>query len=111
MKKRNFKIYVFLSVAIIILGLFLLLYDKKVFVPGSLTETPENWLWNGWIIMFVGMAMLLHGLFIKWTISKERSRNQSTTDPPSTELIENTIYFSDKSDKDTYSIKLNQNPE
>ena len=108
MKKYGFSLFIFLSIAIIILGLIFLLLDKKAFVPGFVNDTQENWIWNGWAIMLVGLGMLLFGFFIKWIIRREQSDNQQTIDLPPLEFVDDTTSISHRPDKNTYIVKLDQ---
>ena len=50
MVKRNFLIFVLLSLTIVLMGVIFLFLDKDMFIPGFTNDTRENIIVNGWPI-------------------------------------------------------------
>ena len=81
-KKHGFKIFVFLSIAIIVLGLLFLLFDKKTYFPGVVFGISENQFWDGRGMIVMGSVMLLFGLLLKWVIKRDKSDNGNDINLP-----------------------------
>ena len=91
MRKYGFRIFVFSSIAIIVLGLLFLLFDKKTYFPGVVLGISENQFWDGKGIIVMGSVMLLFGLLLKWVIKRDKSDNGNDINlPPPTEFVDDT---------------------
>ena len=88
MVKRNFLVFVLLSLVIVLVGVIFLFLDKEIFIPAFTNDTGENIIVNGWPIVVIGLVMLLFGLLIKWSVRNDRSKNDAMGDPSTTELID-----------------------
>ena len=88
MKKRNFLIFVLLSLLIVLLGVIFLLIDEKVFIPGFTNDTRENIIVDGWPIVVIGLVMLSVGLLGKWSDSNDQRKNSDARYPPPSEYFD-----------------------
>ena len=88
MVKRNFLIFVLLSLTIVLMGVIFLFLDKDMFIPGFTNDTRENIIVNGWPIVVIGLVMLLTGLLGKWSTNNDQRKNKDIKYPPPTEEVD-----------------------
>ena len=87
MAKRNFLIFIFLSLTIVLMGIIFIFLDKDIFIPGFTNDTKEDIIVNGWPIVVIGSVMLLFGLLMRWSDTNDRNKNKDIKYPPPTEEI------------------------
>jgi hypothetical protein len=88
MIKRNFLIFVLLSLTIVLIGVIFLILDKDMFIPGFTNDTKENIIVNGWPIVVIGVVMLLIGLLGKWSDNNDQRKNKDIRYPPPMEEVD-----------------------
>jgi len=88
MRKRNFAVFVFLSLLIVLMGVVFLFLDKDIFIPGFTNDTKEDIIVDGWPIVVIGAVMLFIGLLGKWSDYNDQRKNKDIKYPPPTEEID-----------------------
>jgi hypothetical protein len=72
MAKRNFIVFVLLSLVVVVIGIYYVTFDKQIYIPGYISDSRGEGSFSGWTIIICGVVMLLFGFLIKWIANKEK---------------------------------------